>query len=425
MNYQKLYSVFRKKAILLLTLLTVQFIPTSQDCILTVNNCISQWVSIPTGSSVDIRDFVVNGSYLYSGTAVGGIYRSTNNGTNWTQVLASSFIASFGTLDNSIFAGKGNLGGIIYSTNNGANWYSTSLLYQSVFSIVTKGGILFACSNNYPDSITTGGIFKSVNSGLNWSRIIFSSPNVWSLLVVGNNIYAGTENNGVYYSTNDGVSWISTDLNNNGILDMASNGSNIFAGTTFSGLYRSTNNGVNWTQTTLNNQTVRTVVAYNNNIIAGEDWWGVYLSTDNGVTWTQRNEGMGNKTINSLFIANNYVFAGTHTASVYRRDLSEFLNPTKLNLKNGIIPNRYLLFQNYPNPFNPNTTIKFQIKDSRFVTLKVFDMLGKEVKALVNEKLSPGIYEVNFDGSNLPSGMYFYTIRSGDFTDTKRMLLVK
>lgn len=89
------------------------------------------------------------------------------------------------------------------------------------------------------------------------------------------------------------------------------------------------------------------------------------------------------------------------------------------------IPDKYMLYQNYPNPFNPNTTVKFQIKDSRFVSLKVFDLLGKEVKALVNEKLSPGIYEVSFDGNNLPSGMYFYTIRSGDFMDTKRMLLVK
>ena len=108
-------------------------------------------------------------------------------------------------------------------------------------------------------------------------------------------------------------------------------------------------------------------------------------------------------------------------------DIWNFTTLNNIGIKqiSSEIPDKYILYQNYPNPFNPNTTIKFQIKDSRFVTLKVFDMLGKEVKALVNEKLSPGIYEVNFDGSNLPSGMYFYTIRSEDFTDTKRMLLIK
>jgi hypothetical protein len=89
------------------------------------------------------------------------------------------------------------------------------------------------------------------------------------------------------------------------------------------------------------------------------------------------------------------------------------------------IPAEYKLFDNYPNPFNPNTIIRFQIKDSRLVTLKVFDILGREVEMLVNEKQTPGTYEVNFNASNLPSGIYFYTLRSGDFTDTKKMLLIK
>ena len=100
-------------------------------------------------------------------------------------------------------------------------------------------------------------------------------------------------------------------------------------------------------------------------------------------------------------------------------------NPSVIKQLFSEVPVEYKLYNNYPNPFNPITKIGFQIKDSRFVTLKVFDLLGREVKVLVNEKLSLGIYEVSFDGSNLPSGMYFYTIRSGDFTDTKRMLLIK
>jgi hypothetical protein len=88
-------------------------------------------------------------------------------------------------------------------------------------------------------------------------------------------------------------------------------------------------------------------------------------------------------------------------------------------------PDGFKLYQNYPNPFNPSTIIRFQIKDLRFVTLKVYDLLGKEITTLVNENLSAGNYEINFDGRELSSGMYFYKLVSGNFTDKKVMMLIK
>jgi hypothetical protein len=99
--------------------------------------------------------------------------------------------------------------------------------------------------------------------------------------------------------------------------------------------------------------------------------------------------------------------------------------PSVINQISANIPSEYKLYQNYPNPFNPNSIIRFQINDSRLVTLKIYDVIGKEVSTPVNEKLSPGKYEVTFDGSNLPSGLYYYTIRAGDFTETKKMILIK
>lgn len=89
------------------------------------------------------------------------------------------------------------------------------------------------------------------------------------------------------------------------------------------------------------------------------------------------------------------------------------------------VVNDYKLFQNYPNPFNPNTIIKFQIKELKFVSLIVYDLLGKEVAKLVNEKLNAGEYEVTFDESNLTSGIYFYKLEAGDFKEIKKMLLIK
>jgi hypothetical protein len=81
--------------------------------------------------------------------------------------------------------------------------------------------------------------------------------------------------------------------------------------------------------------------------------------------------------------------------------------------------------QNYPNPFNPVTSIRYSIAVKGFVTIKIYDILGREVNTIVNELRDAGTYEVMLDASRFASGVYFYTINSGSFTDTKKMLLVK
>ena len=96
------------------------------------------------------------------------------------------------------------------------------------------------------------------------------------------------------------------------------------------------------------------------------------------------------------------------------------IQPTSTN-----VPDKFSLYQNYPNPFNPVTTIKFDIRTAAFTKLSVFDILGREIQALVNEELKTGSYSLSFDGSEYNSGVYFYRLASGDFTETKRMLMVK
>lgn len=92
---------------------------------------------------------------------------------------------------------------------------------------------------------------------------------------------------------------------------------------------------------------------------------------------------------------------------------------------NSQVPDRYSLSQNYPNPFNPVTNVEFGISKSGFVSLKIYDLLGKEVANLVNDNLQPATYKYNFDASNLSSGIYFYKIKAGDFVQTKSMMLLK
>jgi Secretion system C-terminal sorting domain len=92
---------------------------------------------------------------------------------------------------------------------------------------------------------------------------------------------------------------------------------------------------------------------------------------------------------------------------------------------NNIVPGSYALFQNYPNPFNPATRIKFAIPNAGLTTIKIYSQLGTEVSTLVNEELSAGTYEADFDGRNFASGIYFYVMKTESFTDTKRMILIK
>lgn len=96
-----------------------------------------------------------------------------------------------------------------------------------------------------------------------------------------------------------------------------------------------------------------------------------------------------------------------------------------INTISNEVPSKFSLSQNFPNPFNPVTNVKFAIAKAGFVTLKVYDLSGKEVSSLVNESLATGTYEYSFNASNLSSGIYFYTLRTNDFSETKKMMLIK
>lgn len=105
--------------------------------------------------------------------------------------------------------------------------------------------------------------------------------------------------------------------------------------------------------------------------------------------------------------------------------LVKFSDVTAITPQNGQIPDGFSLSQNYPNPFNPSTKISFSLPAASFVKMAVYDITGREVKNLVNEKMNAGQYEVDFNASGLTSGVYFCRITAGDFTDVKKMMLIK
>lgn len=138
----------------------------------------------------------------------------------------------------------------------------------------------------------------------------------------------------------------------------------------------------------------------------------IFPTTDNGFICTGYTSFAGSRLLwNTIGLKTDSDFNTTPIVSI--------------NYTNSSIINEFELFQNYPNPFNPVTTIKYSIPISGLVTLKIYDVLGKELRILVNETKSAGTYKIEFDGNSLPSGIYFYRIQSADFVDTKRMILLK
>jgi hypothetical protein len=247
---------------------------------------------------------------------------------------------------------------------------------------------------------------------------------VYALAVNGTDLYAGTEG-GVFRSTNGGANWTSENegLTTSEVLALAVKGSNLFAGTKGGRLYLSEDKGDTWTpvDSGLGGEDILSFATSGNSLFAGTGGGGVYLTSNNGASWSHVNEGLGG-IIYSLTIADGDLYAGTHGSSVWRRPLSEMI--TSAERISGEHPSVYALSRNYPNPFNPTTKIHFTIVNRHLTRVNVFDLLGRTVATLVNEVKAPGTYTVEFDGSDLPSGVYFYRLQAGNFAQTRKMMLL-
>jgi len=129
----------------------------------------------------------------------------------------------------------------------------------------------------------------------------------------------------------------------------------------------------------------------------------------------------GTKDIEIFFDMLNLTDAGGYPKIV----IDDFEDTTVPVRDEPALPVSFKLFQNYPNPFNPQTSIKYEVSSIQYVNITVYDILGREIVILVNEEKFPGSYEVKFNAPHLPSGTYFYRLSVGNYTETKKMLLIK
>ncbi|MCH7770810.1 MAG: T9SS type A sorting domain-containing protein [Bacteroidetes bacterium] len=130
--------------------------------------------------------------------------------------------------------------------------------------------------------------------------------------------------------------------------------------------------------------------------------------------------GQGNSPLNSVTVGKE---VSAFVQQFYQSNFDDNVLPVEE--ENNLIVEEFKLFQNYPNPFNPSTRIQYAVSSRQFVSLKVYDVLGNEIAVLVNEEKPAGTYELEWDASRFPSGVYFYQLRSGSFVQTKKMILLK
>jgi hypothetical protein len=149
---------------------------------------------------------------------------------------------------------------------------------------------------------------------------------------------------------------------------------------------------------------------------------GVYRSTDSGASWNEIGPELGEAYVYSLALSlDGHIYAGTSSSGVFRSKESV----TSVQDPPPGFPASHALHQNFPNPFNPTTTIRFSIPTAGDVSLKIFNLLGERVATLVSGNKDAGTHTVQWDATGQPSGVYFYRLQAGDFSETRRLVLIK
>lgn len=355
-----------------------------------------------------------------------GLYHSINKGDTWNTLTFNISGFKFAKLNNELYL-SGSLYNVFKSNNNGMNWYNSfvdSLSTTIIYSLHTLGNKIYGANFFiYPPRL-----YISTNFGNSWNLSnsgIPSKGRIWNITSLGSKLFCCMDYPYcVYKSTNFGMSWFNSRSGlTSDIVEIISNGSDLYAASSDS-VFKSTNYGSNWIPASagISTNDIYFMNSKDNMIFCATLDNGVFLSTNNGSSWSKINTGFSslNFLVSSIEFDDEFVYAGTYTG-VWKRPLSDFSPQNNSENENS----DYDLLQNYPNPFNPNTIIKYSIQADGFVELKVFDILGKEISVLVNEKQKSGFHEIEFNGGELAAGVYFYKLKTESYTQTKRMLLIK
>ena len=428
----------------------LDFNPTNPDEIVCANdggiwkstNQGTTWANMNQGLSITqfyrMTSDPNNPAHLIGGTQDNGSQRTTGT-LNWAAAFGGDGGEDcFHVKNTNYMLGESQNNGLMRSSDNGVTWYNAT-------SGLSGSGTWVAPIMCHPDSVAIfytarAQVFKTTNMGSNWFAISSGTSGTIREMAISKSkpdIMFATAGSVVFKSTNRGYTYsqVSSGMPNRTItsINVHPDSANV-AIVTFSGfgagkIYKTTNGGTTWFNMSGNlpdsptNDGMIYHPGYSTSYyLAGMDI-GVFMTSDWGATWIELASGFPNTVAMHLDynLMANKIRIGTHGRSTY--EISGYL--TNITNFNNEVPKKYVLSQNYPNPFNPNTRIKFSVVNKDFVSLEVFDILGKKVNTLVNKVLEAGSYEVNFDGSNLPSGIYIYKMTTNNFSESKKMMFTK
>jgi len=401
--------------------------------------------------------WIIQGTNYYIPNDTGKVFKTTDGGQNWSLVnkKITSYLRSTGYFSETTgIIGTLDSNHILFRTTDGGyNWVDIASSIQGVkpsaicgISIVNSN-VAYASGRYY----CPANLIRTTNAGLNWVSIPIDTSLARSLVdcyfwsqdsgfVVGgyspiNQFYTG--NAVILMTYNGGVNWTRVYKSTRTgewcwkiqFINRLQGFASIERESLPTNILKTTNGGVNWIEILLPNYignlegigfinaNTGWVGGWGANFIAGP----TYQTTNGGLNWQQTTWGIN---VNRFrFLSDTIAYAVGRTVYKYSKD------PVGIKNISSEIPPHYKLYQNYPNPFNPSTKIRFdissEVNNSDNVRLIVFDVLGKEIETLVNENLRPGSYEIVWDASKYPSGIYFYKIFTGSFTNTNKMMLIK
>jgi len=373
--------------------------------------------SIDTNSTLkDVSFSDENNGYVIENY---NILKSTDGGNSWTKTYSNNYLMKVLAINENIAVLLTGYDEIVITTNRGSDWTTIDTDAEEDLN-----DLYFTDPNNGIIVGDMGVIIKTTNAGLDWSPITSGTTEyLYSVCFTDANNGWTVGNNGTILRTTDGGStW---NPQNSGttesLYDVCFVNSDIGYAT-----YRydesilvTTNGGTQWNSQDIYDGYYSVLSFMDNNNAVLVYYYGILHTSDAGATWTPQKIGTSNTLYAVSKVGNRWIAVGA-----YGTILKSSFGEVAVRDKNEI-PTVFSLQQNYPNPFNPGTKINYSIPKESFVSLKVYDILGKEVVALINEEQPLGSYEVDFDASNLSAGVYFYKLQAGDFVQTRKMLLIK
>jgi len=357
------------------------------------------------------------------------IFKTGNGGLNWVGYLTvdTNQLSTFYFVDLNTGWAVGSRGKIVKTTTGGTSWFLQTSGVQSwlndVKFIDTQTGFIVG---SYDSSRV---ILKTTTGGATWLNLSSNGTGrLFSVKMLSTNVvYAAGDSGCILFTSNGGSSWNTQSTNINTTLrEIVMRSSSIGCAVGLNGvILTTTNSGTNWVNRSFNNINFYSAdfSSIDTGYIGGQ-YGRIYKTTNAGVNWFQQQTPVDTtKNIKSIFCINNQIA----WASAKGDGLIYTTNGgiTSISSISTEVPSEYTIFQNYPNPFNPNTKIQFSITKSALTKLTIYDVTGRVMAILVNELLNPGKYEVDWDASHRPSGIYYYKLEAEGFSETKKMVLLK